>query len=130
MVNEEAAQPVIPTDEGSQNLGTVLSDFNGGSQDELYFDLDDMFGAGFWSDIDNVLMMENLLPNSDVSLDFEDMVDAGSWSDKILEEPGQVNNNVQVQQQQWQQPMQNVSVLGKRELFEAQETGPTKRSRI
>ena len=130
--NEEAAQPaVIPTVEGFQNPGTVLSDFNGGSQDELYFDLDDMFGADFWTDIDNVLMMEPPLPNSDVSLDLEGFLDAaGSWSDNILEEARQINNNVQEQQQPWQQPTQNMScMLGKRESFEAQEAGP-KRPRI
>ena len=71
-----------------------------------------MFGAGFWSDIDNVLMMEPPLPNSDVSLDLEGFLDAaGSWSDKILEEPGQVHNNLQELQQPWQQPTQNRSCM-------------------
>ncbi|XP_017221652.1 NAC domain-containing protein 7-like [Daucus carota subsp. sativus] len=93
--NEEAAQPVI-MGEGFQNMGTVLSDFNGGSEDEVYLDLEDIniIGDDFWSDAaDNVPMMDQPLPNHDVPLNSENLLDAGSWSD-LLEELGQDDNNV------------------------------------
>ena len=124
--NEEAAQPVIGMCGGFQNPGTVLSD------GEVFTDLDDLLSDDFWSNIDNVLMMEPPMLNIDVSLGFEDLFDAGSWADKNLEEIGRVNNNVQEQQQQQpQQPERNMScVVGKRESSEAQEEEPTKKPRI
>ncbi|XP_017256665.1 NAC domain-containing protein 55-like [Daucus carota subsp. sativus] len=131
--NQEAAQPVIPsTGGGIENLGS-----NGGSHDEAYLDLEDLFGGDFWPNVDN-LLMDDPMSNDNVPLNFEGLFDAaGSWSDKNLEEPGQVSNNVQEQQQQQQQQQQQAAtrmnmscMLGKRPSFEAQEAGPIKKSRI
>ncbi|KAL1813018.1 hypothetical protein ACET3Z_023083 [Daucus carota] len=100
--NQEASQPVVPsTGGGIENLGS-----NGGSHDEAYLDLEDLFGAGSWSD--------------------KNLEEPGQVSNNVQEQQQQ-----QQQQQQQAATRMNMScMLGKRPSFEAQEAGPIKKSRI
>ncbi|KAK1389226.1 hypothetical protein POM88_017404 [Heracleum sosnowskyi] len=113
---EVEAQPVLFTSGDFENqLGTGLSDFNIGPDDDINLDLDDI-----WSDKDNVLP-------DDVSLNFENLFDSEKEMEEFL---GKIGNNVQEKQQQL---TQNTScMLGKRGSVEAQEdnSGPTKKPRI